>query len=59
MKNKGVKKSYIMKNNKKTMLELLTKSWHVDWKHHIINTRSHYSPAISYNLLKKGLGILS
>lgn len=30
MKNKGVKKSYIMKNNKKTMLELLTESWHVE-----------------------------
>jgi hypothetical protein len=59
MKIKGVKKSHIMKKNKKTMLELLTKSWYVDWKHHIIYTRSHYSPAISYNLLKKGLGILS
>jgi hypothetical protein len=30
MKNKGVKKSYIMRNNKKTMLELPTKGWRID-----------------------------
>ena len=30
MKNKGVKKSHIMKKDKKTMLELLTKSWYID-----------------------------